>query len=375
MVRHLVRRSAALAAVAAMLSSGLALADSVAADGDLVAAGNQGTVDLGTAEPGATLTRDVTFQLLCAGLHHADAGQVVTVSPGTTIVPIAGGSVSASDGVIGPVPDTWVNDSGGGIGCPSSLTLAASTPSHVTIVAPPTPGEDYAFTILFSKALSPAGVADGSSVTGGTGITFVLDVEDGDTTPPTLTGGPADLDLVTGDPAGAILDYPMPTATDDRDPAPVVTCDPAPGALIPVGTTTVTCTATDASGNRATGSFSAVVHLATSSWLEPAADQPVVVRGARTLPLKATASLDGARLAVSDAAFVVRSCAGGAVQAEATATWQADADRWMGLLRTAGLQTGCHTVSLEIDGLGFVGPILEVVDDRIDAGARYARLR
>jgi hypothetical protein len=45
------------------------------------------------------------------------------------------------------------------------------------------------------------------------------------------------------------------TATDNCNPAPVVKCSPASGSGFPIGTTTVTCTATDASGNSSTASF------------------------------------------------------------------------------------------------------------------------
>jgi hypothetical protein len=40
-------------------------------------------------------------------------------------------------------------------------------------------------------------------------------------------------------------------ATDNCGPAPTVVCIPASGSGFPVGTTTVHCTATDASGNLA----------------------------------------------------------------------------------------------------------------------------
>jgi hypothetical protein len=39
------------------------------------------------------------------------------------------------------------------------------------------------------------------------------------------------------------------------DPDPVVACQPASGSSFAIGTTTVTCTATDDEGNVATGSF------------------------------------------------------------------------------------------------------------------------
>src|SRR5262249_20319904 len=51
------------------------------------------------------------------------------------------------------------------------------------------------------------------------------------------------------DPTGTTVTYNNPTATDNEDPNPVVTCDPASGSKFVVGTTTVTCTARDANGN------------------------------------------------------------------------------------------------------------------------------
>jgi probable HAF family extracellular repeat protein len=59
-------------------------------------------------------------------------------------------------------------------------------------------------------------------------------------------------------PAGATVSYDA-SATDNVDPTPVVVCNPASGAVLPVGNTTVACTATDASGNHASASF--VVHV------------------------------------------------------------------------------------------------------------------
>jgi hypothetical protein len=49
------------------------------------------------------------------------------------------------------------------------------------------------------------------------------------------------------------------SASDDEDPAPVVVCVPPSGSPFPRGTTLVTCTATDASGNESTCEFPVVV--------------------------------------------------------------------------------------------------------------------
>jgi serine protease len=47
-------------------------------------------------------------------------------------------------------------------------------------------------------------------------------------------------------PAGAVVTYVVPVATDPDDSAsPAVSCSPPPGASFPIGQTTVTCTATD----------------------------------------------------------------------------------------------------------------------------------
>jgi hypothetical protein len=156
---------------------------------------------------------------------------VVNIWQASVTVPLAGGSISATGTTVGPVPSTWANDTTGAQGCSGPMQVDASVPSHVTIVAPPTPGIDYAFSVSFGRTLTPAGVSDGSSVSGLTIVTFVLDVEDADTTPPTLSDMPGTIELVTADAAGAVLDYPLPTATDDRDPLPVVACAPAPGDL------------------------------------------------------------------------------------------------------------------------------------------------
>jgi hypothetical protein len=51
------------------------------------------------------------------------------------------------------------------------------------------------------------------------------------------------------------------TATDDLDPSPTVLCTPPSGSSFPVGTTFVTCTATDASGNQAACQFPVTVRL------------------------------------------------------------------------------------------------------------------
>jgi hypothetical protein len=367
MLRRLIRRSSALAAVAVLVFSGTVLADSVAADGD-VASGVQTFVDLGTVGPGETVHRDVGLTLFCAGTRHVDPGQLVDVWQADVTVPAEGGSIVATGTTLGPVPPEWANDAAGAAGCSGAMSVDASVPSQVTIVAPMTPGLDYGFSVNYGRTLAPAGVSDASSINGFTVVTFILDVEEAgiaDTTPPVIEGMPGDQDLVTTDPAGTVLAYELPTATDDRDPAPVLACDPAPGALVPVGLTTVTCTATDATGNAAAATFVAVVHIAALEWGEPVGDASLTVSLGRSVPVKARAWLNGAAL-VGPATFEVSSCGEGVVAAArervAEAEWQVDAARWMAVIDTTGLALGCHAVGLVHDGLSFGSFTLQVID-------------
>jgi Tol biopolymer transport system component len=84
-----------------------------------------------------------------------------------------------------------------------------------------------------------------------------------DTTPPVLTV-PADIATLATSPAGATVTYTA-SATDNVDPTPSVTCSHPSGATFPVGTTTVSCTASDGSGNWSDGSFTVTVEAAPNT--------------------------------------------------------------------------------------------------------------
>ena len=59
-------------------------------------------------------------------------------------------------------------------------------------------------------------------------------------------------------PGGAVVTYAV-TAVDETDPAPTLVCTPEPGSIFPPGTTMVTVTATDTSGNFSTCTFGVTV--------------------------------------------------------------------------------------------------------------------
>jgi hypothetical protein len=82
-----------------------------------------------------------------------------------------------------------------------------------------------------------------------------------DTEPPIFTSIPAAVTVEQTSAAGTPLTLPPATATDNCDAHPVITSD-AP-AIFPLGTTTVTFTATDASGNSATRTTTVTVQDTT----------------------------------------------------------------------------------------------------------------
>jgi len=94
------------------------------------------------------------------------------------------------------------------------------------------------------------------------------------------------------------------TAHDNCDPSATIAYSKTPGSGFPVGTTTVTCTATDSSGNQSSCSFTVTrAALDFTGFLEPigGADatggsfaNPVrTVKLKSTLPVKFTASCGG----------------------------------------------------------------------------------
>jgi len=81
-----------------------------------------------------------------------------------------------------------------------------------------------------------------------------------DTTPPAVTA-PANVTTSTDNPGGTVVTYGAASASDIVDGSLTPTCSPASGSNFPVGTTTVTCTATDSHGNTGSASFTVTVSL------------------------------------------------------------------------------------------------------------------
>jgi hypothetical protein len=208
-----------------------------------------------------------------------------------------------------------------------------------------------------SGSLFPLGATTVScSATDGGGLTtngsFTITVVD--TTPPVLANA-ADIDVTTNDPTGATVTFGSPSFADIVDPAPSVGCAPASGSTFPVGTTTVTCTAADASGNHSSMSFDVrvtYVHLVTWSavWGEPVATggSTFTANAGRTVPVKVDLLADGVLQTQGTGVLTVATC-DGVVVASVPLTW--DGGRWTGHLDTGALgPNGCYLATASLDG-------------------------
>ena len=132
---------------------------------------------------------------------------------------------------------------------------------------------------------------------GGTNTDTVL-VTIQDTTPPTLSGVPGTINATATRANGAIVTYTAPTATDLVGPV-TLNCSPASGSLFPLGTSTVTCTATDAAGNQATATFPVKVTFAWSGFTHPKPDGSSVFKLGKVV--KVSFQLTGASAGITDA--------------------------------------------------------------------------
>ena len=83
-----------------------------------------------------------------------------------------------------------------------------------------------------------------------------------DVTAPVLSGAGDQTAEATG-PAGAVVAFGTPTATDNLDAFVGVACVPVSGSVFPLGTTTVQCSAQDAAGNASHVSFTVTVRDTT----------------------------------------------------------------------------------------------------------------
>jgi hypothetical protein len=130
-----------------------------------------------------------------------------------------------------------------------SATATDGNGSSVVVSCTPSSGSTFPLgttTVNCSATDSAGNTSNGS---------FTVTIQD--TTPPTLSL-PANMTLMKNIPAGRVVTFSA-TSTDIVDVTVPVVCVPPSGSTFPVGTTTVNCSATDAHGNTANGSFTITI--------------------------------------------------------------------------------------------------------------------
>jgi hypothetical protein len=105
--------------------------------------------------------------------------------------------------------------------------------------------------------------------------TFLITVED--TTAPSIAPL-ADIILDTYHKTGKNVNFTSPSTFDIVDGVGIASCSPAPGSFFEMGTTEVTCTATDSHGNTATRTFFIYVdRVRQTSALQSSGSSPLIV--------------------------------------------------------------------------------------------------
>jgi hypothetical protein len=132
-------------------------------------------------------------------------------------------------------------------------------------------------------------ICSATDAAGNTGNnSFTVKVQD--TTAPMLTL-PSNMMVQATSASGAVVSFSA-AGTDIVDGSVAVSCTPAAGSTFAPGTTTVNCSATDAAGNTASGSFTVSVKFQLSSFYQPVdvtTGATIVwntVRNGSTVPLK-----------------------------------------------------------------------------------------
>jgi hypothetical protein len=203
---------------------------------------------------GATAARVVAVNV--SGLDSDGQATAVVNATGGSLVPSTADGVSAA--ILKGLHDLDVTVTPH-VTCDAGLSISYNHPSAtvtsgtdagfaetVNVAADATQGAVLHCTVDFWLNDAPAGAA------------FIqhVNVTVNDTTPPVVTVDDKTVEATS--PAGAVITYPA-TATDNVDGPLTPTCTPPSGSQFALGTTPVSCTATDAAGN--TGSDTATMRV------------------------------------------------------------------------------------------------------------------
>jgi Calx-beta domain/HYR domain len=196
-----------------------------------------------------------------------------------------------------------------------------------------------------------------------------FDVKVQDTTAPSISGMPSDINETAPSSVGAVIDYTNPKASDLVDGNNVaVNCSPPSGSTFPLGKTTVTCSATDKAGNKAEESFKVSMTYAWSGLSQPInggstpeySDDTSVFKLGSTVPVKFTLTNASAGIAGAEAklyaAKVTNQVVGTEVETTSTAAagsgnlfrYDATSDQYVFNWSTKGLTAGTYQLRVDL---------------------------
>jgi len=229
---------------------------------------------------------------------HFSTYAVVIVTPTDTIPPVLSG-----------VPADFTVS--------SSVPLAVSWPAPTAIDAisgnlPVTcsPASGSIFQLGTTPVSCSATDTSGNTATAGFSVTVTAPVVD--TTPPVISGMPANITVTSSVPLA--VSWPAPTANDAVSGPVPVTCVPASGSIFPLGVTAVTCTASDAALNTATAGFSVTVTAPVVDTAPPViTGMPANITVTSSVPLAVTWPAPTANDAVSGPVPVTCTPASGSI--------------------------------------------------------------
>jgi hypothetical protein len=242
-----------------------------------------------------------------------------------------------------------------------SVFSASDTPVYSTTVSAP---------LTFHLGAGNTVTIQATDANGNT-TTWTRSYTGTDITPPVIAQ-PPDISVDCSPNLLVPVTFPLPSATDDWDPAPVVTCTPSSGSGFPVGATTVLVTATDASGNSSQTSFTVtrapmkfVGFLAPLSGTGTYAKPAGTFKLGSTIPVKFQIFCDGAQVTsgverVRIAKFTSATQLGDPIDATPTGNSSTGdecvygVDHWQFNLNTKGLTTGIYDLQVDLSD-GSVG--------------------
>ncbi|MBA2638516.1 MAG: HYR domain-containing protein [Nocardioidaceae bacterium] len=150
------------------------------------------------------------------------------------------------------VPGNMTKEATSAAGATASFSTSASDDVDGSVTTTCEPGSGSTFALGKTTVVCSATDAGGNTGTN----SFTVTVSD--TTAPVVNVPANEVAEATG-PTGAKVAYGDVSATDIVDGVPNASCSKASDTMFPLGTTTVTCSATDAAGNTGSNSFTVTV--------------------------------------------------------------------------------------------------------------------